>query len=311
MGQDKAVRHVANTLKRSVYSLSGAQFSRYSQRPKGVLFFAGPTGVGKTEMAKAITELIFGSPTNYIRFDMSEFGHEHADQRLVGAPPGYVGYDVGGELTNAIKQNPFSVVLFDEVEKANRKILDMFLQILDDGRLTSGRGETVYFSESLIIFTSNLGVSEQMPDGTKRQIVTPDMPYEGVERKILEATDSFFRYEINRPELLNRIGKNIIVFDFIREKTAEKIFDKMMSNVLFRLKDSHGIDLTLSEQARKQLLDAICSDLSMGGRGVGNSIEELLVNPLSRALFENPVPSGGSIEVKDISQDETGWRLTF
>ena len=226
-------------------------------------------------------------------------------------PTGYVGYDVGGELTNAIKQNPFSVVLFDEVEKANRKILDMFLQILDDGRLTSGRGETVYFSESLIIFTSNLGVSEQMPDGTKRQIVTPDMPYEEVERKILEATDSFFRYEINRPELLNRIGKNIIVFDFIREKTAEKIFDKMMSNVLFRLKDSHGIDLTLSEQARKQLLDAICSDLSMGGRGVGNSIEELLVNPLSRALFENPVPSGGSIEVKDISQDETGWRLTF
>ena len=311
MGQDKAVRHVANTLKRSVYSLSGAQFSRYSQKPKGVLFFAGPTGVGKTEMAKAITELIFGSPTNYIRFDMSEFGHEHADQRLVGAPPGYVGYDVGGELTNAIKQNPFSVVLFDEVEKAHTKILDMFLQILDDGRLTSGRGETVYFSESLIVFTSNLGVSEQMPDGTKRHIVTPDMPYEEVERKILEATDNFFRYKINRPELLNRIGKNIVVFDFIRAKTAEKIFDKMLGNLLFRLKDSHGIEMTLSEQARKQLLDTICSDLSMGGRGVGNSIEELLVNPLSKALFENPVASGGSIEVKDISRDETGWRLTF
>ena len=308
MGQERAVRHVANILKRSVYSLSGSQFSRYTQRPKGVLFFAGATGVGKTELAKAITELVFGSPTNYIRFDMSEFGHEHADQRLVGAPPGYVGYDVGGELTNAVKQNPFSVILFDEIEKANPKILDIFLQILDDGRLTSGRGETVYFSESLIIFTSNLGVYEQMPDGTKRQNVTPDMPYEDVEVKINNAIDDFFRYKINRPEILNRIGKNIIVFDFIRNDTAEKILDKMLANVIYKLKDSHNIDLTLSEAARKTLMSEAVKDLSMGGRGVGNTIEDVLINPLSRALFENPV--NGKIAVNSITETQTGWELS-
>ena len=307
MGQERAVRHVANILKRSVYSLSGSQFSRYSQRPKGVLFFAGATGVGKTELAKAITELVFGSPTNYIRFDMSEFGHEQADQRLVGAPPGYVGYDVGGELTNAVKQNPFSVVLFDEIEKANPKILDMFLQILDDGRLTSGRGETVYFSECLIIFTSNLGIYELMPDGTKHQVVTPDMPYEEVSAKITASIDDFFRYKINRPEILNRIGRNITVFDFIRRDTAEKIFNKMLGNVAYRLQDSHNIGLKLSGDARKQILDRICSDLSMGGRGVGNTIEEVLINPLSHALFENSVKAGNTINVLNISETKDGW----
>ena len=309
MGQSRAVRHVANILKRSVYSLSGSQFSRYSQKPKGVLFFAGATGVGKTELAKAITELVFGSPTNYIRFDMSEFGHDHADQRLIGSPPGYVGYDVGGELTNAVKQNPFSVILFDEIEKAHPKILDMFLQILDDGRLTSGRGETVYFSESLIIFTSNLGIYERTPDGMKHQIVTPDMPYEHVAEKITSAIDDFFRYKINRPEILNRIGRNITVFDFIRNDTAEMIFDKMLGNVAYRLKDSHDVILELSDGARQQILHRVCSDLTMGGRGIGNTIEDVLINPLSRALFENNITSGHTVTVESIAEDSKGWEL--
>jgi len=306
MGQNRAIRHTADILKRAVFNLSGAQFSKVSQRPKGVLFLAGPTGVGKTELAKSITELVFGSPNNYIRFDMSEFGHEHADQRLVGAPPGYVGYDGGGELTNAIKQNPFSVVLFDEVEKANSKILDMFLQILDDGRLTSGRGETVYFSESLIIFTSNLGVYEQLSDGTKREIVKPDMSYDEVAEKITSAIDDFFKFKINRPEILNRIGKNIIVFDFIRNETASLIFEKMLSNVLHRLKDSHEISLEISDSIKKELFTHVCRDLSMGGRGIGNNIEEILVNPLSRELFNVGVKRGDTISIKRIYEDD-GW----
>lgn len=309
MGQDKAVRHVANILKRSVYNLSGSQFSRYNQRPQSVLFFAGATGVGKTELAKAITELIFGSPTNYIRFDMSEFGHEHADQRLIGSPSGCVGYDVGGELTNAVKQNPFSVILFDEIEKAHPKILDMFLQILDDGRLTSGRGETVYFSESLIIFTSNLGIYEQMSDGSKHQIVTPDMPYEQVAEKITSAIEDFFRYKINRPEILNRIGRNITVFDFIRNDTAEMIFSKMLANVAYKLKDSHDVILELSDGAREQILSRVCADLTMGGRGIGNTIEDVLINPLSRALFENNITSGHTVTVESIAEDYNGWEL--
>jgi ATP-dependent Clp protease ATP-binding subunit ClpA len=286
MGQGMAVRHASDILKRSRFNLSGAQFSRFSQRPKGILFLAGPTGVGKTELAKAITELIFGSSTHYIRFDMSEFGHEHASQRLVGALPGYIGYDVGGELTNSIKQNPFSVVLFDEIEKAHPKILDIFLQILDDGRLTSGRGETVYFSESLIVFTSNLGMFEQLPDGTKRQRVMPNMPYEEISQKIGSAIGDFFKYKINRPEILNRIGKNVIVFDFIREDTARKIFDRMMGNVLFRLEDSYGIQIRFEDDALGRITDLVCADLSMGGWGIGSSLEALFMNPLSRRLCE-------------------------
>ena len=145
-GQDHAVTHMLDIVKRAV---TGVGANPRGGRPRGVVFLAGPTGVGKTELAKTITSLLFGDESAYIRFDMSEFSAEHADQRLIGAPPGYVGYDVGGELTNAIREKPFSVVLFDEIEKAHPRILDKFLQILDDGVLTSGRGDRVYFSEAL------------------------------------------------------------------------------------------------------------------------------------------------------------------
>jgi hypothetical protein len=309
MGQPASVRHAADILKRSRFNLSGSQFSRFSQRPKGVLFLAGPTGTGKTEMARAITELIFGSPTHYIRFDMSEFGQDHSNQRLVGAPPGYVGYDVGGELTNAIRQNPFSVVLFDEIEKAHPRILDIFLQILDDGRLTSGRGETVYFSESIIVFTSNLGMFEQLPDGTKRPRVTADMTYAEISRVIGGAIDDFFKYGINRPEILNRIGKNVVVFDFIREETATKIFVRMLDNVLFRLDDSYGIKISFGRDALSRIRDLVCADLSMGGRGIGSSMESVLMNPLSRRLCELPPGFKGELTIKGIAESGEGWEI--
>ena len=134
-------------------AVMGVGAPRRGGRPRGVAFLAGPTGVGKTELAKTITSLLFGDESAYIRFDMSEFSAEHSDQRLIGAPPGYLGYDVGGGLTNAIREKPFSLLLFDEIEKAHPRILDKFLQILDDGVLTSGRGDRVYFSEALIVFT--------------------------------------------------------------------------------------------------------------------------------------------------------------
>lgn len=292
IGQDRAVRHSADILKRSLFNLSGAQFSKLSQKPKGVLFLAGPTGVGKTELAKSITELIFGTPTNYIRFDMSEFSHEHADQRLLGSPPGYVGYDVGGQLTNAIKEKPFSLVLFDEIEKGHPKILDIFLQILDDGRLTSGRGETVYFSEALIVFTSNLGMFEIGQDGSRDQRVQPEMEYESIQSAIMESIDHYFKSTIGRPEILNRIGNNIIVFDFIRKEIAEKIFDKMLGNIIYKLQDEHKINLTFLPQCLQTVRDRCCSDLSMGGRGIGNAMEENLINPLSRALFAANAQAG-------------------
>jgi len=301
MGQEQAIRRTADILRRAYFNLSGTQYSRYSTRPKGVLFFLGPTGVGKTEMAKALAELIFGSEHNYIRFDMSEFSQEHTNQRLIGAPPGYVGYETGGELTNAVKQNPFSVILFDEIEKAHPRILDIFLQILDDGRLTSAKGETVYFSESIIIFTSNLGVVQN---------VRPDMSYEEINEKLTEEIHNFFKYSIVRPEILNRIGENIVVFDFIRPETARLIMEKMLNNIRFKLEEEKGISLRISDKVKEKLYQEIVKDLSMGGRGIGNKLEVLFVNPLSMLLFELFPKEGSTVYIEDIYNDGVeGWRL--
>ncbi len=308
-GQDLAINRVTNIIKRAYFNLSGSQFSKFSNRPKGVLFFAGPTGVGKTELAKAITKLIFGSEQNYIRFDMSEFAKEHSDQRLIGAPPGYVGYEMGGELTNAIKQNPFSVILFDEIEKANPKILDIFLQILDDGRLTSSRGERVYFSEALIIFTSNLGIYDIDERGNKIQKVSSEMPYQEMSRVILNSIEEYFKYKLQRPEILNRIGKNIIIFDFIRVESAKEIFIKMLKNILENVKENYNITISFSKEVKEKLLINSIKDLSMGGRGIGNLIEEIFINPLSSLIFELDAKSGDKIFIENIEKREGEWEL--
>ena len=310
IGQDRAVKATADILRRSFFNLSGAQYSRYTTRPKGVLFFAGPTGVGKTELAKALAELIFGSEHNYIRFDMSEFSQEHTNQRLIGAPPGYVGYETGGELTNAVKENPFSVILFDEIEKAHPRILDIFLQILDDGRLTSGRGETVYFSESLIIFTSNLGVYSVGPNGEKIQNVTPEMDYEEISKRLIEEIYNFFKFTIGRPEILNRIGENIVVFDFIRPENARLIMNKMINNVKLKLEDEKRIKLMISEEVEERIYQEVIKDLSMGGRGIGNRLEVVFVNPLAKLLFKLFPKEGEKVVVEKIIFDEVeGWKL--
>ena len=284
-GQTPAIVKTVDILMRSVTGLTGAQTASTSSRPRGVLFFAGPTGVGKTELARALTALIFGDERAYIRFDMSEFAAEHADARLLGAPPGYVGYDAGGELTNAVKARPFSVILFDEIEKAHPRILDKFLQILEDGRLTDGRGDTVYFSEAILIFTSNLGIYVRDETSERRLLVQPGEPYEQVECKVRAAIADYFKFTLGRPEILNRIGDNIVVFDFIQPAVAERIFAGMLDNIARRVAEEHALALRLSEAARRQLLDWCTQDLSNGGRGIGNRLETTFVNPLARALF--------------------------
>ncbi|MBL8271680.1 AAA family ATPase [Steroidobacter sp.] len=283
IGQTHAVTHMLDIIKRAATGISGA---RRGGRPRGVAFLAGPTGVGKTELAKTVTELLFGDETAYIRFDMSEFSAEHADQRLLGAPPGYVGYDVGGELTNAIREKPFSVVLFDEIEKAHPRILDKFLQILDDGVLTSGRGDRVYFSEALIVFTSNLGIYSTDSSGARLPNVTAAQPYDEVRSKVRSEIDSHFKVVLNRPEILNRIGENIIVFDFIRPDVAVRIFEQMVVSILSNVKEA-GYDISLAAAARTQLQSLCLADLSNGGRGIRNQLEAHLTNPLARALFEH------------------------
>lgn len=285
-GQTHAVTKMLDIVKRAVIGLSGEQ-GRLG-RPRGVAFLAGPTGTGKTELAKTITELLFGDESAYIRFDMSEFSAEHSDQRLIGAPPGYVGYDTGGELTNAIREKPFSVVLFDEIEKAHPRILDKFLQVLDDGVLTSGRGERVYFSEAFLIFTSNLGIYRHDAAGERVPNTTQDDDFGAVERKVASEIDRFFKLELGRPEILNRIGENIIVFDFIRPDVADQIFTMMVEAILVRVEKATGRLVQLSEQVRLRLREICLSDLSDGGRGIRNQLEAHLVNPLARLLFDHP-----------------------
>jgi energy-coupling factor transporter ATP-binding protein EcfA2 len=284
VGQQHAVTHMLDIVKRAVTGVSGA---RRGGRPRGVAFLAGPTGVGKTELAKAVTELLFGDESAYIRFDMSEFSAEHADQRLIGAPPGYVGYDMGGELTNAIREKPFSVVLFDEIEKAHPRILDKFLQVLDDGVLTSGRGDRVYFSESLIVFTSNLGIYGVGADGERVANVAQDEDFAALQSKVRAEIERHFKLTLGRPEILNRIGDNIIVFDFIRPDVAQRIFEQMTQRALQGALDA-GYQITLSDEARKELKRLCIADLSNGGRGIRNKLETHLINPLARALFELP-----------------------
>lgn len=301
-GQAHAVTHMLDLIKRSVSGLASREGG--GGRPRGVAFLAGPTGVGKTELAKTITELLFGDESACIRFDMSEFSAEHSDQRLIGAPPGYVGYDVGGELTNAIRQRPFSVVLFDEIEKAHPRILDKFLQILDDGVLTSGRGERVYFSEAFLVFTSNLGIYRMNADGERVANVESEEPFESVQAKVMAEISRHFKLTLGRPEILNRIGENIIVFDFIRDSVGKEIFTAMVADLLGRVLEAQGVTVKIAADAELALQQACLSDLSNGGRGIRNQLEAHFVNPLARVLFEAEPRSGAVLEITELKQTD-------
>jgi ATP-dependent Clp protease ATP-binding subunit ClpA len=228
---------------------------------------------------------------------MSEFSAEHSDQRLIGAPPGYVGYDVGGELTNAIREKPFAVVLFDEIEKAHPRILDKFLQILDDGVLTSGRGDRVYFSEAFIVFTSNLGIYRTEPDGRRILNVRPESGLDEIRKRVRAEIEEHFKVVLNRPEILNRIGENIVVFDFIRPDVAVGIFESMLASLVRDLKETQGIEIAFASEASERLQQLCLADLGNGGRGIRNHVEAHIVNPLARALFDADAKNGQCLRV--------------
>lgn len=295
-GQDEAIGKVKTVITRAVKGLSGLQHSGSSHKPKGILFFAGPTGVGKTETAKALAEAIFGDENACIRFDMSEYRLEQSDQKLFGAPPGYVGYEGGGQLTNAVKNRPFSVILFDEIEKASPTILDKFLQILEDGRMTDNQGNTVYFGETVIIFTSNIGLTKEdttpqnvfcstphrVPSITIEDPTIEDTPEfrEKVTTMLTEGVKSYFN-DNGRPELLNRLGEdNIVVFQFINKHDAEVICDYKLSKICDALKAEKNIDIVVSDVV-DMLHEKAIMERANGGRGVGNMLEREFLNPLA------------------------------
>jgi len=281
IGQDEAVSAVANAVRRSRSGLADPN------RPVGSFIFLGPTGVGKTELARALAQFLFDDEQALIRLDMSEYQEKHTVARMLGAPPGYVGYDEGGQLTEAVRRRPYSVVLFDEIEKAHPDVFNVLLQILDDGRLTDGQGRTVDFRNTVLIMTSNLG--GQLIQGRSFD-------------EVREAVMAVLRDQF-RPEFLNRVD-DIIVFKSLTQEQLGAIVDIQLARLRKRLED-RKISLTVTDAARKLLIERGW-DPVYGARPLKRAIQRLVQDPLAMLLMEGTFTDGDAVEV-----DIKGDQLTF
>ena len=282
IGQDKAVTAISDAIRRARAGLKDPK------RPIGSFIFLGPTGVGKTELARALAEYLFDDQQNMVRIDMSEYMEKHSVSRLIGAPPGYVGYDEGGQLTEAVRRRPFRVVLFDEIEKAHPDVFNVLLQIMEDGRLTDGQGRTVDFRNTLVIMTSNLGNSDNArePVGFLRDTDDRDESHR-VRASIDDAMKRTFR-----PEFLNRID-DIIVFDPLTKEQIHQILDLIVAEVQARLLD-HGVTIELTEAA-KDWLAGEGYDKVFGARPLRRAVQRHLENPLSKLILAHEFVEGSHV----------------
>ena len=274
IGQDEALNAVANAVRRARAGLQDPN------RPVGSFIFLGPTGVGKTETARALAEFLFDDERAMIRLDMSEYMEKHAVARMIGAPPGYVGYEEGGQLTESVRRRPYSVILFDEIEKAHPDVFNVLLQILDDGRLTDAKGRTVDFKNTVLIMTSNLG---------SREIQAAQGEVKDVRDEVMEELRTHFK-----PEFLNRID-DIIIFHQLSRKQIEQIIDVQLERLLAMLKE-RNVTLVL-DQSAKELLANEGYDPNYGARPLKRAIQTLLQNPLAVQLLKGEIESGQTIRV--------------
>jgi ATP-dependent Clp protease ATP-binding subunit ClpB len=274
VGQEQAIKGVSNAVRRARAGLQD------ENRPIGSFMFLGPTGVGKTELSKALAEFLFDDEQAMIRLDMSEYMEKHTVARLIGAPPGYIGYEEGGQLTEAVRRRPYSVVLFDEVEKAHHDVFNVLLQVLDDGRITDGQGRTVDFKNTVIILTSNIG----------SQFIMEDLPKEERNRRVTEALRGHFR-----PEFLNRIDE-IIIFDRLNDRQLTKIVDLQLERLIKRL-ESRNIFIRLSDGA-KRLLAKEGYDPAYGARPLKRVIQKEILDPLSLEILQGKFREGDHVTVE-------------
>ncbi len=282
VGQGQAIKAVSNAVRRARAGL------QEENRPIGSFMFLGPTGVGKTELSKALAEFLFDDENAIIRIDMSEYMEKHTVARLIGAPPGYVGYEEGGQLSETVRRKPYSVVLFDEVEKAHGDVFNVLLQVLDDGRITDGQGRTVDFKNTVLIMTSNLG----------SQYIMEDLSVEERNRRVMEAMRGHFR-----PEFLNRIDE-IVIFDRLSDKEIGKIVDIQLSRLQKRL-EGQKLHLELSDKARAYLAKE-GYDPAYGARPLKRVIQHRILDPLSLEILDGKIHEGQTIKA-----DVSGGELVF
>jgi ATP-dependent Clp protease ATP-binding subunit ClpB len=278
VGQDPALTAVANAIRRSRAGLSDPK------RPIGSFIFLGPTGVGKTETARALAEFLFDDEQAMVRIDMSEYMEKHAVARLIGAPPGYVGYDEGGQLTEAVRRRPYAVILFDEIEKAHSDVFNVLLQVLDDGRLTDSKGRTVDFKNTVLIMTSNLGAQQLSTAWSDSE-----EGFEDAQQRVMGVLREHFR-----PEFLNRVD-DIVVFHALDESQLEHIIGLRL-NDLEKLLADRKITIELTEAAKKAIFKA-GYDRAYGARPLKRAIQRLVQDPLAVKILDGTVLHGNHVVI--------------
>jgi ATP-dependent Clp protease ATP-binding subunit ClpC len=285
ISQEKALGALARAIRRSRAGLKSPK------RPAGSFLFLGPTGVGKTEVARALAEFLFGSEKSLIRFDMSEFMEKHSVSKLIGSPPGYVGYEEGGQLTERVKRAPYSVILLDEIEKAHPDVYNILLQVFEDGQLTDGIGNTIDFKNTIIIMTSNLG-ARHLEKRTQLGFSAPNK--EGVPTKVEDMVMSEVKRAFN-PEFLNRLDE-VILFTSLTDDDLLKIIHLMVEQINLNLV-SKQIRIQLTEDAAKHILEKTCGDRSYGARPLRRALQKYVEDPLSEALIQGTLARPAELEV--------------